>query len=121
MVEIICDTSFLIHLANNRIKNLHTLDTDIGSVRFVVPDTVISELTKLTQNPEKKESALAALDHIKSFKVIQFGGSFADSEFISYVKSHGGVVATMDRDLKASLKKLGGSVMSISNNKIVLE
>ncbi|MGB1428855.1 MAG: twitching motility protein PilT, partial [Nitrosopumilus sp.] len=31
MVEVICDTNFLIHLATRRIKNIDNLDTEIGS------------------------------------------------------------------------------------------
>jgi len=39
----------------------------------------------------------------------------------SYIKKQGGIVATMDKELKLIIKKLGGSILSISNNKIVLE
>jgi uncharacterized protein len=121
LVEIICDTSFLVHLANNRIKNISTLDTDIGSIQFVVPDTVVAELEQLSQNPAKRDVAISTLDYIKRFKIIQMGGTFADSQFVSFVKKHGGTVATMDRELKQQIKKYGGSVLSISNNKIILE
>jgi rRNA-processing protein FCF1 len=121
LVEVICDTSFLIHLANNRIKNLSTIDTEIGSIRFVVPDTVLAELAKLAQNPEKKSAVEATLSYIKPFKTTKLGGSFADAEFVSYTKKHGGIMATMDKELKLRIKKSGGSVISISNNKIVLE
>ena len=54
MVEVICDTSFLIHLATRRIKNINNLDTEIGSISFVVPEVVKNELIKLQDNPEKK-------------------------------------------------------------------
>ncbi|MEK6817844.1 MAG: twitching motility protein PilT, partial [Thermoproteota archaeon] len=30
MVEVICDTSFLIHLATRRIKNIDNIDVEIG-------------------------------------------------------------------------------------------
>lgn len=121
LVDVICDTSFLIHLANNRIKNISTIDTDIGNIQFVVPDTVLTELAKIAQNPEKKSAAEATLSYIKPFKMIKLGGSFADAEFVLYTKKHGGIVATMDKKLKLEIKKSGGSVISISNNKIILE
>ena len=54
MVEVICDTSFLIHLATRRIKNIDNLDVEIGSISFVVPEVVKNELMKLQNNPEKK-------------------------------------------------------------------
>lgn len=121
MVEVICDTSFLIHLVTNRIKNLSTLETEIGRIRFIVPDTVIAELTKLSELEDKKTVALATLAYIKSYKIINLGGGFVDDTVLSYVKKHGGVVATMDKDLKSAIKKEGGSVISVANNKIILE
>lgn len=121
MVEVICDTSFLIHLATNRIKNLSALETEIGRVQFVVPDTVIAELTKLSEMEDKKTVAITTLNFIKSYKIIKIGGDFADAVVVSYIKAHGGVVATMDKDLKTAIKKSGGSVISVANNKIILE
>ncbi len=121
MVDVICDTSFLIHLATNRIKNLSTIDTEIGNIRFVVPSIVTMELKKLLDDEEKKNVASLTLDYIKSFQTISLNGSFADAALQSYVKKQGGIIATMDKELKLAIKKLGGSVLSISNNKIVLE
>ena len=121
MVNVICDTSFLIHLATNRIKNLSTIDTEIGSIRFVVPSTVIMELENLLNDREKKDAVIITLDYIKSFPTISLGGNFADAALQSYIKKQGGIVATMDKELKSIIKKSGGSIISISNNKIVLE
>jgi hypothetical protein len=121
LVEVICDTSFLIHLATNRIKNLSSLETEIGRIQFVVPDTVIAELTRLSELDEKKTIATATLDFIKSYKIIELGGNFADATVLSYIKKRGGIVATMDKDLKYLIKKEGGSIISVANNKIILE
>ncbi len=121
MVEVLCDTSFLIHIANNRIKNLSSLETEIGSIKFVVPDIVVSELTRLGTMQEKKQEVDATLQLIKSFKTINLGGSYADESFVNYVKKTGGIVATMDKELKSAIKKTGGSIISVSNNRIILE
>ncbi|QLH09762.1 PIN domain-containing protein [Candidatus Nitrosotenuis sp. DW1] len=121
MVDVICDTSFLIHLATNRIKNLSTIDTEIGSIRFIVPNIVTMELKKLLDDKGKKDAIVLTLDYIKSFPTISLNGSFADAALQSYIKKQGGIVATMDKELKLIIKKLGGSILSISNNKIVLE
>jgi hypothetical protein len=121
LVEVICDTSFLIHLATNRIKNLSSLETEIGRIQFVVPDTVIAELTRLSELDEKKTITTATLDFIKSYKIIELGGNFADATVLSYIKKRGGIVATMDKDLKYLIKKEGGSIISVANNKIILE
>ena len=121
MVEVLCDTNFLIHLANNRIKNISTIETEIGDIQFLVPDVVLAELEKLGHIEEKKQEINATIQHIKSFKTISLGGSYVDDSFISHVKKNGGIIATMDKDLKLAIKNAGGSVISISNNKIVLE
>ncbi|SMH72177.1 PIN domain-containing protein [Candidatus Nitrosotalea okcheonensis] len=40
---------------------------------------------------------------------------------VSYVKENGGIVATIDAKLKTRIKENGGSVLSVSSDKIVLE
>lgn len=70
MVDVICDTSFLIHLATKRIKNIDNLDVEIGSISFVVPDVVKNELTKLEKIPEKKDDIIITKNFIKNFKTL---------------------------------------------------
>ena len=86
MVEVICDTSFLIHLATKRIKNIDNIDVEIGQVTFVVPQVVGNELSELIKNPQKNQTALTTRDFIKNFKIIPISGNFADKELIDYVK-----------------------------------
>ena len=121
MVEIICDTSFLLHLATKRIKNISNLEIEIGQLKFVVPQVVIKELQKLTNDPNKKQFVLATLDFIKDFKTVSINGKFADESIINHVKEYGGIVGTLDKELKRNIKNLGGSILSFSNDRIVLE
>ena len=121
MVEVICDTNFLIHLATNRIKNLDSLDVEIGQITFVVPQVVKNELFELEKNQEKKQEIQSTLNYIKHFKIIPILGSFADKEILNYVSKNRVIVATMDKELKKQIKKNGSSIMSFSNNRIVLE
>ena len=121
MVEVICDTNFLIHLATNRIKNLDNLDVEIGQITFVVPQVVKNELFDLEKKPEKKQEIELTLNYIKKFKIIPILGSFADKELIEYVSNNRAIVATMDKELKKQIKNNGSSIMSFSNNKIILE
>ena len=55
MVEVICDTSFLMILASQNIKNISNLDTEIGTVEFTVPDMVIRELERLSKDANLKK------------------------------------------------------------------
>jgi hypothetical protein len=121
LVEVICDTSFLIHLATRRIKNIDNLDVEIGSISFVVPEVVKNELIKLQNNPEKKQDIDKTLNFIKKFKIIPIQGNFADKELLNYVKINQSIIGTMDKELKKQIKKVGSSILSFSQDKIVLE
>ena len=121
MVEVISDTSFLIHLATHRITNISDLETEIGNLSFVVPEIVKKELEHLAEDPDKNTVALQTLEHIKNFKTNSITGKTADLGILDFVGKNGGIVATMDRELKSKIKEVGGSVLSIHNDKIVLE
>ena len=121
MVEVICDTNFLIHLATRRIKNIDNLDVEIGQITFVVPQVVKNELSELAKNPEKAQNIQSTLNCIKNFKIIPILGTFADKELLDYVSNNKVIVATMDKELKKQIKNSGSSIMSFSNDKIVLE
>ena len=55
MVEVVCDTSFLMILASKNIKNISNLDTEIGAIEFTVPDLVINELERLSKDVNLKK------------------------------------------------------------------
>ena len=121
LVNAISDTSFLIHLATHRITNLSDLETEIGRIEFIVPDIVIQELKHLSEDKEKNKIATVTLDFIKDFKTNSITGKTADLGILDFVEKNGGIVATMDRELKVMIKQVGGSVLSIHTDKIVLE
>ena len=121
MVEVICDTSILIHLSTQKIKNLDSVNIEIGQIQFVVPSVVLNELEKLSKTQEKKQDAITTLKLAQNLKTIEMSGKFADQAIIDHVRKHGGITATMDKELKDKIKMLGGSVISFSNDKIVLE
>jgi len=121
LVEVICDTNFLIHLATRRIKNIDNLDVEIGKITFVVPQVVKNELSELAKNPKKIQDIQSTLNYIKNFKTIPIIGTFADKELLDYVSNNKIIVATMDKELKRQIKNHGSSIMSFSNDRIVLE
>jgi len=121
LVEVICDTNFLIHMATRRIKNIDDLDVEIGQITFVVPQVVKNELSKLASNPKKNQDIQSTLNYIKNFKIIPIHGTFADKELLDYVSNNKVIVATMDKELKKQIKEYGNSIMSFSNDKIILE
>ena len=58
---------------------------------------------------------------IKNFQTVSISGKSVDDALVSYVKEHGGIVATLDAELKSRIKQNGGSVLSVSSDRIVLE
>lgn len=54
MVEIICDSSFLMILGSKRIKNISNLETEIGAIEYIIPNMVVQELEGISQNDKKK-------------------------------------------------------------------
>ena len=124
MVEVICDTSFLIHLATRKIKNIDSVDTEIGQIQFVVPAVVWNELVQISINRNRSakiQDALKTLKFARSLKNIPMSGTYADAAIVKHVKGHGGIIATVDNELKNKIKSLNGSVMSFSSDNIVLE
>ena len=68
-----------------------------------------------------RDSAITTLEFARSLKTTEMSGKFAEQEIIELVRKHRGITATMDKELKDKIKSLNGSVMSFSNDKIVLE
>jgi rRNA-processing protein FCF1 len=65
--------------------------------------------------------ALHALTIIKNFKKIKIPGKSVDDALVSHVKKNRGIVATIDTELKRRVKENGGSILSMANDKIILE
>ncbi|ABK78544.1 hypothetical protein CENSYa_1936 [Cenarchaeum symbiosum A] len=107
-------------MANTRIKNIANIETDIGPLNFVVPAAVLGELERLAGG-KKRLSAGHALEYARGMPRMPISGKHADDAILGHVRSNGGIVATMDSGLKARVKKSGGSVLSVSNDRIVLE
>ena len=121
MIDVICDTSFLIHLATKKIKNLDSINVEIGEFQYVIPLVVLDELERLSKIPDKEQDIRKTLEFVRTLKTVPISGKVADYAITEHIRKHGGIVATIDKDLKNKIKRLGGSVMSFSNDKIVLE
>jgi rRNA-processing protein FCF1 len=54
VVKVVCDSSFLVLLAAQRIKNMSNVETEIGALEYVVPNMVVKELEKISLDDKKK-------------------------------------------------------------------
>lgn len=121
MARVVCDTSFLMHVASRRIKNAGSLETEIGRLDYAVPASVLGELAGLSADPRKGAGARAAARYAAGLEVVAGGGGRADDDIVGHVRRHGGIVATMDRELKGRVRRAGGSVLSVASDRVVLE
>lgn len=121
MVEVICDTNFLIHLATRRIKNFDKLFLDLGSVTFLVPNVVYNELENLQNHSKKQHEISQTLEYIKKLERIPINGNYADKEILNFVENNRTFIGTMDKELKKKVKALGSSIISFHNNYLILE
>jgi len=100
---------------------MFNIETEIGPISFVVPKIVVKELEHLLEDLDKKIIAEKTLESIKDFKTNDIDGKTADLGILDFVKRERGIIATMDKTLKNQIKESGGSVLSMHNDKIVLE
>jgi len=121
LIDVICDTSFLIHIATKKIKNLDSINVEIGEFQYVIPLVVLNELERLSKKSDKEQDIRKTLEFVRTLNTVPISGKVADNAITDHIKKHGGIVATIDKDLKNKIKRLGGSIMSFSNDKIVLE
>lgn len=149
MAEVVCDTSFVMHAATARIRNEGRLDVEIGELLYVVPPPVVAELGRLRRegDPARAAAAAAALEFVERRATVgepgggsaaaaaaaaaaaraaatarAAGDSAADAAIVEYARAAAApIVATMDRRLKRAVKRAGGSVLSVSGDRIVLE
>lgn len=124
MADVVCDTSFLIHLATTRVRNIDSIGDEIGEVSFVVPHIVLGELDRILRRGDARSGdARRTIEFARELRTVRMdtGAATADDAILSHAAARGGIIATMDRGLKRRLRDCGCSIMSFSNDRIVLE
>ncbi len=131
-MDIICDTSFLMVLCYEPIKNMDFLDSKVGKTTFLIHSTIIKELAQIKHMGKIKRSKIAnlALEVInketenKNFKYIKDNEGQnllceVDSRLLALSLQKKCPLATIDKNLiKRALKK-GTDVITLKNNKII--
>jgi rRNA-processing protein FCF1 len=57
----------------------------------------------------------------EGFGRIKISGKKVDDALVYHVKKNGGIVATIDIGLKGKIKENGGTILSLANDRIILE
>jgi rRNA-processing protein FCF1 len=131
-MDIICDTSFLMVLCYEPIKNMDFLEFKFGKATFLIHSKIIKELTNIKSIGKIKRSKIANLTlevidkeiKNKNFKYIMDDENQnlpreVDSYLLTLSLQKKCPLATIDKNLiKRALKK-GIDIITLNNNKII--
>ena len=110
-MRVILDTNFVISCIKQKIHFLDEIPKLLPLAEIVVPEQVLSELEKASENKKLKlkdrEAAKLALLILQEVKKIRLEKKFVDRGILEYIKKNpGDYVATLDRGLKSQLKNV---------------
>ncbi|MDQ2685110.1 MAG: hypothetical protein M3Y25_04625 [Thermoproteota archaeon] len=137
-MEIVCDTSFLMVLCYEPVKNLNALESKFGKLIWLIHPETVDELTQLEKAAGIKRSKIAnlSLEIIKN--QIEKGGFRYLGKDELVVKSEKNIanlsvdsvllnlsyqkkkpLATIDKNLMRRALRKGVDVITLKNNKII--
>jgi hypothetical protein len=124
MVDVVCDTSFLMVLVSKPIKQVGKIEAQLGKVDFIVPDLVLEELERLAGKAGPKRSTLArtaiALTRAK-FKEVRVGRALhVDDSIVEYALKNNCAVATIDTNLRRRLITNEVLVLTLSKDRLIV-
>ncbi|PIN84678.1 MAG: hypothetical protein COV47_06240 [Candidatus Diapherotrites archaeon CG11_big_fil_rev_8_21_14_0_20_37_9] len=112
------DTNMLLNIARFNIDVFEETGKLLGKAEFVVPRQVIQELDKLSHNGPKtrKEANVAKiLIEKRHVKIVENAEKGADEALRKMAPET--IIATNDKELKNSVKKLNGKVLYLRQKK----
>jgi uncharacterized protein len=121
LINIICDTSFLMVLVTKPVKLLDDITINYGKINFLIPDIVTEELNKLINRKSYKISQIArtVLEIATQFEIVKTKKlRYTDDSLLDYAISYNCAIATIDKNLikRALSQKI--MVFSLKNNKV---
>lgn len=136
-MEIVCDTSFLMVLCYEPVKNLDALESKFGKLIWLIHPETVDELTQLEKEAGIKRSKIANLslkiiknqiekgdfryfekDELSKFEKKSANLS-VDSVLLNLSYQKKKPLATIDKDLLKRALKKGVDVITLKNNKII--
>lgn len=98
------------------------LEARFGKINFLIPSVVIKELIKLASSAgvKRAKEAKLALDLTRKFKITELDSTIADDVILDYASKHSCIAATIDDELKKTLRRNGVNVLTLSHNKLIL-
>jgi rRNA-processing protein FCF1 len=124
-MNVLCDTSFLMVLVSTPLKRIEKIERELGKLFFLIPDVVTQELKKLEARTGPKRSLIArtAMEITNSkFRIVDLPKNRrVDDAILEFAKASKCAVATLDKNLKIQLRKHNILVITLSNNRMIIE
>lgn len=124
-MNVLCDTSFLMVLVSTPIKRIEKIERELGRLIFLIPDIVIEELKKLEvrTGPKRSQIAKTAIEISRlKFRIVELPRyRQVDDAILEFAKASNCAVATLDKNLKNKLRKHNILVISLSNNRLIID
>jgi len=138
-MEIVCDTSFLMVLCYDPVKNLDSLKTKFGRLVWLIHPDTVNELVQLEKSAGTKRSKIAKLSltvvknqiekgdfkYLNKTELEDFPSAKkdsilpVDSVLLNLSVNKKKPIATMDKELMHMALKKGVDVITLKNNRIV--
>ena len=116
---VLLDTSILIYLVERPSSFLDQVGAQLGRADLCVLQPAVGELRSLAKTKGARgKRARAALSFAERLKVLPGGGE-ADDAIVRAAVEEGAVVATLDRELIASLRRKGVPVATVSGDRLL--
>ncbi|KAA0008272.1 MAG: hypothetical protein FE042_02475, partial [Thermoplasmata archaeon] len=98
---VLLDTSILFSIFEKKLPLLDDVTLELGKVEFVIPESVINELKKLSEHSKgsKRRMAKAILEYIRNegFQIVKSEDiNDADRDLVLLARKMNAVVATVD-------------------------
>jgi uncharacterized protein len=113
-------------LVSTPLKRMTKIEMELGGLTLLVPNVVIGELQRLETRAGPKRSLIArtaieiANSKLRIVDLPNCGGQ-VDEAILEFAKASNCAVATLDRNLKIALRRNNILIISLSNNKLIVE
>ena len=124
LVQVLCDTSFLMVLVSKPLKRIAKIESQLGRLDFLVPVIVEGELERLAKKAGPKRSGLArtALEIARAkFRIVAVApAKNVDDSIVEYAMANRCAVATIDTNLRRRLIANEVLVLSLSKDNLII-
>lgn len=121
MPKVVFDSSFLMAVAERPTTWHEDMTELLGSFEPTTLDCVLAEMDRLSGGKGRRARYASLARQLASkFQVAKSGRTGVDEEIISYAKSNGAAVATLDRGLLGTLEALGIKGVTLRAGRVAL-